>query len=121
LSFAAAGCGGSSSVNNCDLTALSIAPQTATASHTAAAPGNQQQFIASPVIPKGCIPPPLPFAFATWSVSDSVNVSISNLKDQNNGNRNLQRRNRGNDNCNGQLRPPRVGRNSGERDSYPNL
>jgi hypothetical protein len=84
LSLAAAGCGGSAG-GNCDITALSITPKSAVASHTAAAPGNQQQFIASPVLPKGCVPPPLPFDFATWSVSDPVNVSISNLKDQTNG------------------------------------
>ena len=84
LSLAAAGCGGSSS-HDCNMTGISISPASGSANHSAAAPGNQQQFMASPVLPQGCVPPPLPFGFATWSVSDPVNVSISNAKDQTNG------------------------------------
>ncbi|HET7873702.1 MAG TPA: hypothetical protein VFL42_14395 [Terriglobales bacterium] len=33
-------------------------------------------------LPAGCIPPPIPFNFVTWSVSDQVNASISNTNDQ---------------------------------------
>lgn len=58
-----------------------MSPATATASHTAAAPGNQQQFSNNPVFHQGCPALPLAFGFATWSVSDPANVSISNAKD----------------------------------------
>lgn len=83
LASAAIGCGTTN--HDCTMTALSIAPLDATASHTAAAPGNQQQFIASPVLPAGCPPPPVPFDFATFAVSDPANVSISNAQDQTHG------------------------------------
>src|SRR5215471_13792799 len=84
LSLAGAGCGGSGN-HDCNMTAVSISPASAIANHSAAPPGNQQRFIPGPVLPPGCPPPPLPFGFATWSVSDPVNVSISNAKDQTNG------------------------------------
>jgi hypothetical protein len=84
VALAVASCGGSST-HDCNMTAVSISPASAVANHSAAAPGNQQRFTPGPVLPAGCTPPPLPFGFATWSVSDPVNVSISNAKDQTNG------------------------------------
>lgn len=83
LSLAAAGCGASN--HDCNMTALSLSPLDATASHTAAAPGNQQQFSATPVLPSGCPIPPVSFFFATFAVSDTTNVSISNAQDQTHG------------------------------------
>ena len=81
LSFFMLGCGGKAN-QGCNISTLSITPQSALASHTAASPGNQQQFQAGFTLPPGCIPPPIPLNFATWSVSDPSNVSISNTNDQ---------------------------------------
>src|SRR5689334_11518587 len=66
------GCGSS---NTCSVTAI-IAPKTATAVHSAAAPGNQVQFTLNSTV-KGTCPLPADKA-GTWSSSDAVNVSISN-------------------------------------------
>jgi len=74
-----AGCGTTN--HDCSLTAFSISPSTATADHTAAAPGNSVPFFAGPVLPKGCvvaIPACVNCWGQTWTVTDSVNVSISN-------------------------------------------
>ncbi len=83
--LAGVGCGGTMQSQSCNATALSISPPAATANHAATAPANQQQFSAAPVLPTGCTPPPLPLDFATWSVSDPVNVSISNANDSTRG------------------------------------
>lgn len=90
-SLAVIACGGKGTAGtpsgtlDCTVRALSVIPQNAAANHIASAPGNQQQFSAGPNMPMGCIPPPLPFDFATWSVSDPVNVSISNAVDSTRG------------------------------------
>jgi hypothetical protein len=71
------GCG--NTPQSCDLTGLSISPSTATADHGVSAPGNHVQFVAGLVAKGQC-------AFGacvncwgqTWTVSDPVNVSISN-------------------------------------------
>jgi hypothetical protein len=90
-SMAVIACGGKGAAGtpsgtlDCTVRALSVIPQNAAASHISSAPGNQQQFSAGPNMPMGCIPPPLPFDFATWSVSDPVNVSISNALDSTRG------------------------------------
>jgi hypothetical protein len=58
-----AGCGGHSSSSSPDCSvaiALGIAPNTATADHLAAAPGNKISFVASDALPNGCIPIPGP-------------------------------------------------------------
>jgi len=81
LSLVVVGCGGSANAN-CNVSTLTISPQSAVISHTATSPGNQQQFMAGFTLPSGCTPPPIPFNFVTWSVSDTVNVSISNTNDQ---------------------------------------
>jgi hypothetical protein len=78
------GCGGTT-MQDCTVTALNISPASATASHTAAAPGNQAVFIAFDAInklPAGCV------ALGTgtqaqrvdvkWTVSDTANVKIGN-------------------------------------------
>jgi hypothetical protein len=75
----AAGCGGTSPPDCSVAVALAVAPQTATADHLAAAPGNQISFVAGDVAPNGCPPTPGPLRFdLKWSVSDPVNVSIGN-------------------------------------------
>jgi len=71
------GCGDSQ--QNCDLTALSISPSASTADHGVSSPGNQVQFFAGPVtkgqcVAGGCVN----CSGQTWTVSDTVNVSISN-------------------------------------------
>jgi hypothetical protein len=81
LGVAFIGCGGSSSPV-CKLTAINVFPKTATVDHTAAAPGNTQHFDAfdATSIP-GCVHTLSNLTTATWSVSDTTNVSISNVHD----------------------------------------
>lgn len=74
------GCGGRSSVETCGLTALNISPASATADHTLASPGNELRFIAFGVVPPGCVQTLSNLTNVTWSVSDTVNVSISNIQ-----------------------------------------
>src|SRR5881227_1697859 len=74
------GCGGAA---DCGPVGVSVSPNTATADHTAAQPGNQQQFVAfnSFLIKQGC--PAITAAIlnnVTWSTSDPGNVSISNTQ-----------------------------------------
>lgn len=77
----ATGCGH----QDCRSIALSVSPQDATADHTAAAPGNEVQFFANAVVPNGCATAAcVNCSGQTWTVSDPVNVSISN-KANNNG------------------------------------
>jgi len=74
-----AGCG--SDKQNCNLTGLSVFPSSATADHTAGAPGNQVQFFAEAVVPKGCMVTGAVCVNCVgqiWTVSDSVDVAISN-------------------------------------------
>lgn len=76
----ATGCG----EQNCRLTGLSVGPTNATADHAAAAPGNQVQFFASASVPKGCTHTACVNCYGqTWTVSDPVNVSISNNANDN--------------------------------------
>jgi len=64
---------------NCDLTALSVTPSGATADHAVSSPGNQVQFFASPVTKSQCAAAACVNCWGqTWTVSDAVNVSISN-------------------------------------------
>jgi hypothetical protein len=71
-----AGCGNH---QDCALTALTVAPPSASADHIAAAPGNQIQFFAGASSSKGCALAACMNCWGqTWSVSDPVNVSISN-------------------------------------------
>ncbi len=63
---------------------LAITPTTATADHTAAPPGNQQQFTATsrPVGEPGCDTPlVIPVLLATWTVSDTAHVSLSSAEE----------------------------------------
>jgi len=71
------GCG--STTPNCNLSALSVTPTIAAADHTLAAPGDKIQFFAGPVGAKGCAAAACVNCWGqTWTVSDPVNVSISN-------------------------------------------
>ena len=81
LGVALIGCGGSSAPV-CKLTTISVSPATAVANHTAAAPGNMQHFDAfdTTSIP-GCVHTLSNLTNATWSVSDTTNISISNVQD----------------------------------------
>jgi hypothetical protein len=74
-----AGCGGHSAPDCSVATALGVIPNTATADHLAATPGNKISFFGSDILPNGCIPQPGPFRTdLKWSVSDPANVSIGN-------------------------------------------
>jgi hypothetical protein len=89
LCVATIGCGGKSSTPACKLTAINVFPKTATVDHTAVAPGNAQHFdaFASSSTPAlGCFEALGSLQNATWSVSDSTNVSISNVQDATFGN-----------------------------------
>jgi hypothetical protein len=76
-----AGCGGHSQPDCSVAMGLSVAPQTATADHLAAAPGNKISFVAADTPPPGCIPTPGPIRLdLQWSVSDMANVTIGNTQ-----------------------------------------
>jgi len=85
--FALSGCGGTASSQQCKILSINVSPATATVDHTAAPPGNMQHFDAF----IGTVPPGCSFITgnifdATWTVSDSTNVSISNAQDSTRGN-----------------------------------
>src|SRR5205814_9004124 len=72
------GCGDAA---DCGPVGVSVSPNTATANHTAAQPGNQQQFVAFNSFPIKQGYPAITAAIldnVTWSTSDPGNVSISN-------------------------------------------
>jgi hypothetical protein len=82
LYFATMGCGGKSPITlACKITAINVFPTSATISHTAPSPGNTQHFdaFASAVTP-GCVLSQGNLTTGTWSVSDNINVSISNVQ-----------------------------------------
>ncbi len=65
--------------NHCQLIALSVSPSSATADHSAVAPGNQVRFFAQGQVPASCAVVQCVNCYGQkWSVSDPVNVSISN-------------------------------------------
>ncbi|HET9839504.1 MAG TPA: hypothetical protein VFR84_14830 [Candidatus Angelobacter sp.] len=79
LVLASAGCGGKSKPDCTIALALSVAPQSATADHAAAPPGNKVSFVGADSVVPGCIPTPGPLRLdLKWSVSDTVNTSIGN-------------------------------------------
>jgi hypothetical protein len=79
LSICSTGCGGHSQPDCSVVLALTVAPQTATADHLAASPGNKVSFVGSNSVVPGCIPTPVPLRLDLhWSVSDSANVTIGN-------------------------------------------
>ena len=72
----------------CGMIGMTVLPANATAGHNAAPPGNAVQFFAAPVNPGACPAPaniPVALLRPNWSVSDAVNVSISNTQDATNG------------------------------------
>ncbi|HTE89603.1 MAG TPA: hypothetical protein VK639_11635 [Terriglobales bacterium] len=78
--LASSGC--SSSGADCSIASVGVLPASATADHSAAPPGNSQQFVAVGAVPKGCVPIPAVLIDVTWSVSDTTNVTISNTQGQ---------------------------------------
>jgi len=75
------GCGGKTTTM-CKITAIRVSPATATVSHTAAPPANAQHFDAfQTAAPAGCAFQQSNLTTATWSVSDTTNISISNVHD----------------------------------------
>jgi len=76
------GCGGKSSPPQVDCTialGLDVIPQSGTADHAAAAPGNQVPFFGADSTRPGCIPTPGPLRTdLKWSVSDTVDTKIGN-------------------------------------------
>ena len=80
LVLASTGCGGKSSSVDCSVAlSLDVAPQSATADHAAAPPGNKASFVGANSVVPGCIPTPGPIRLdLKWSVSDTVNTSIGN-------------------------------------------
>ena len=80
FSTAFSGCGGNTS--SCKITAINVSPTTATVSHTAPSPGNTQHFAAfAASSTNGCAIQQSNLTSVIWSVSDQVNVSISNTQD----------------------------------------
>jgi hypothetical protein len=84
--FAISGCGGQTSSSSCEILAINVSPAAATVDHTAAPPGNTQHFNAFIAkVPPGCEFITGNLFDAVWSVSDPVNVSISNAPDATRG------------------------------------
>jgi hypothetical protein len=80
------GCGGTAPPDCTVAVRLAVAPQTATADHLAAPPGNKITFVGADVPPDGCPPTPGPIRLdLKWSVSDPVNVTIDSTQGVNNG------------------------------------
>jgi hypothetical protein len=84
---AVSSCGGTASNDPCKILSIDVSPSSATVDHTAPPPGNTQHFDAF----IGKVPPGCSFITgnifdATWTVSDSTNVSISNAQDSTRGN-----------------------------------
>jgi hypothetical protein len=78
LAIFAVGCGGTAKVD-CTPLALGVSPQSGSADHAAAAPGNQVSYVAANATRPGCIPQPGPLRTdLKWSVSDTVNTKIGN-------------------------------------------
>ena len=81
MALVLSGCGGKSAMM-CKINSINVSPATATPNHAAAPPGNMQHFsafIASE--PSGCAFALSNLTTATWSVSDTTNISISNVHD----------------------------------------
>ena len=79
LMMAIIGCGGHSQPNCGVAVSLFVAPPSAAADHTAAAPGNKASFVGGDNAPLGCPPTPGPIRLdLKWSVSDTVNTTIGN-------------------------------------------
>jgi hypothetical protein len=82
LYFSTMGCGRKSPITlACKITAINVSPSSATISHTAPPPGNTQHFdaFASAVTP-GCVVSQGNLTTGAWSVSDNINVNISNVQ-----------------------------------------
>jgi hypothetical protein len=83
--FAISGCGGNTTPS-CKILAINVFPATATVDHAAVPPGNTQHFDAFIAkVPPGCEFLTGNIFDAVWSVSDPVNVSISNAQDATRG------------------------------------
>jgi hypothetical protein len=80
--FSLSGCGGNSMASDCRITAINVTPATASADHAAPAPANTQHFDAfiAAVTPSSCVFITGNLSTVTWTVSDSMNVSISNVQ-----------------------------------------
>jgi hypothetical protein len=82
LVFMNAGCGGNSSSSQIDCTValgLDVIPQSGTADHTLAPPGNKVNFFGADSTRPGCPPVPGPIRLdLKWTVSDTVNTKIGN-------------------------------------------
>lgn len=80
FSLLAAGCGGHTTPPDCSLQQITVSPLSATANHLSS-PGNTQQFLAFGMASPGCAVIQSNLTNVTWSVSDTTNVSISNVHD----------------------------------------
>lgn len=73
--------------NECMVVSMVVDPQTGVADHNAAPPGNELQFFSDGTFSSSC--PAMPMGTPVrrglqdviWTVSDTTNVSISNVKD----------------------------------------
>ncbi len=82
LYLAIVGCGGPSPIIlACKITAVNVSPASVTISHTAPPPGNTQHFdVFASAVTSGCVVSQSNLTNGTWSVSDNINVSISNVQ-----------------------------------------
>jgi hypothetical protein len=78
FTLASVSCGGGT-MSSCNIS-TSLMPMSATADHTAAAPGNQVTFAVSSKVSGVC--PMTPDSIGTWSTSDPNDVSLTNISAQ---------------------------------------
>ena len=80
--LAIAGCGSVTTVPDCYYASLAVSPSAATADHAASPPGNSQRFLAwGHGTKEGCFTLQSNLSNVTWSVSDTLAVTISNAQD----------------------------------------
>ncbi len=86
LAATLAGCHAVVNGGTCRYESLAVSPATATADHAAIPPGNGQQFLAfGRGLTAGCAAVQSNLPNVTWTVSDAVNVTISNAADTTSG------------------------------------
>jgi hypothetical protein len=69
------GCSGMNAMNQTCMITAAVTPATATASHTAAPPGNQMAFSAASTVSGNC--PLIADTLGSWSTSDPANTTVS--------------------------------------------
>jgi len=82
------GCAASGSTSCNDTLVFGVGPKSGTANHSAASPGNEQQFTATEALTAapGCaVPQFIELVYPAWTSSDPVDVTVSSARGPTNG------------------------------------